>query len=221
MMQWTVKEASEFLQVEEDTIYDWIKKKGLPSTRFNGRYHFNRLKLIDWAHENRVPFLVQNGINLPSLREALEEGGIYENIQGSDKPEIFKNIVNLLKVPSEDDRKLICQMILSREKEGSTELGNGIAIPHARHPILLQVARPMVALCYLKNPVKFGDPDGNPVFTLFVILSPSIRMHLHFLERLGFALRDKEFSNLVLTQAPKLKIMDRLKFLEKGYSQRK
>ena len=216
-MQWTVKEASEFLQVPEDTIYDWIQKKDLPTTKFNGRYHFNRLKLVDWAQENRVPFLVQNGVNLPSLREALEAGGIHENIQGEDKPGLFKNIVDLLKIPSGEDRKLICQMILSREKEGSTQLGNGIAVPHARHPILLQVAKPMVALCYLKNPVNFGEPGGTPVFVLFVILSPSIRMHLHFLERLVSALRDKEFSRLVLSQAPKSKIMDRLKFLEKDY----
>ena len=216
-MQWTVKEASEFLQVPEDTIYDWIQKKDLPTTKFNGRYHFNRLKLIDWAQENRVPFLVQNGVNLPSLREALEAGGIHENIPGEDKPGLFKNIVDLLKIPSGEDRKLICQMILSREKEGSTQLGNGIAVPHARHPILLQVAKPMVALCYLKNPVKFGEAGGTPVFVLFVILSPSIRMHLHFLERLVSALRDKEFSRLVLSQAPKSKIMDRLKLLEKEY----
>jgi nitrogen PTS system EIIA component len=213
-MQWTVKEASEFLQVPEDTIYDWIDKRGLPSTRFNGRYHFNRLKLIDWAQENRVPFLVQNGVDLPSLREALEEGGIYENIRGDDKPGIFKNIVDLLKIPSKEDRELICQMILSREKEGSTDLGNGIAVPHARHPILLQVAKPMVALCYLKNPIRFGGPEGTPVFVLFVILTPSIRLHLHFLERLGYALRDKEFSKLILSQAPKSKIMDRLKILK-------
>jgi nitrogen PTS system EIIA component len=219
-MQWTVKEASEFLQVPEDTIYDWIDKKGLPSTRFNGRYHFNRLKLIDWAQENRVPFLVKNGVDLPSLREALEEGGIHENIPGDDKPTLFKNIVDLLMIPSKEDRQLICQMILSREREGSTDLGNGIAIPHARHPILLQVAKPMVALCYLKNPIRFSRPEGKPVFVLFVILTPSIRLHLHFLERLGYALRDTEFSKLILSQAPKSKIMDRLKILKDDLDKR-
>ncbi len=213
-MQWTVKEASEFLQITEDTLFDWIEKKDLPTTRFNGRYHFNRMKLIDWAHENGVPVLIPNGVDLPSLKEALEEGGIYENIEGTDKPGIFKNIVNFLKIPLEEDRELVYQMILSREKEGSTDLGNGIAIPHARHPILLHVAKPMVALCYLKNPVPFGEPGRPPVSVLFVILSPSIRMHLHFLERLGFALRDKEFSDLVLARAAQVKIMDRLAILK-------
>ncbi len=213
-MQWTVKEASVFLQVPEDTLFDWIDKRALPATRFNGRYHFNRLKLTDWAHENGVPLLIPNGVDLPSLREALEVGGIYENIQGVDKPEIFKNIMKLLNIPEEEDRELVCQMILSREREGSTELGNGIAIPHARHPILLHVAKPMVALCYLKNPVPFGESDRPPVSVLFVILSPSIRMHLHFLERLGYALRDDEFSSLVLSRAHPTKIMDRLAVLK-------
>ena len=213
-MQWTVKEASEFLQIPEDTLFDWIDKRDLPATRFNGRYHFNRMKLIDWAHENGVPVLIPNGVDLPSLKEALEEGGIYENIEGTDKPAIFKNIVDRLKIPAEEDRELVCKMILSREREGSTELGNGIAIPHARHPILLHVAKPMVALCYLKNPVLFGEASRKPVSVLFVVLSPSIRMHLHFLERLGFALQDKEFSGLVLAKAPQAKIMDRLAVLK-------
>src|SRR5579883_1501001 len=176
-MQWTVKEASNFFQVPEDTIYEWIEGKALPANRFNGRYHFNRLKLIDWAQENRIPFLVQNGVNLPSLGEALKAGGIHASLPGKDKPEIFKNLVDLLKIPTAEDRELVCQLMLSREKEGSTDLGNGIALPHARHPILLQISQPLVSLAYLKTPIPFGAPSTPPVFVLFLILSPSIRMH--------------------------------------------
>ncbi len=220
-MHWTVKEASEFLQVPEETIYDWIRERALPANRFNGRYHFNRLKLIDWAQENRVPFLVQNGVNLPSLSGALKAGGIHENVPGGDKPVIFKNLVDALKIPSAEDRELLCQMMLSREREGSTELGNGIALPHARHPVLLQVPEPLVSLAYLKTPITFGRPDNPPVFVLFLILSPSIRMHLHLLERLGFALHDKEFSGLVLAHASSSEIMSRLEFLEKDFQRKK
>lgn len=218
-MHWTVKEASEFLQVPEETIYDWIQERALPATRFNGRFHFNRLKLIDWAQENRVPFLVQNGVNLPSLSASLKAGGFRENVPGGDKPAVFKNLVDSLKIPSAEDRELLCQMMLSREREGSTELGNGIALPHARHPVLLEVSEPLVSLAYLKTPIPFGRPGNPPVSVLFLILSPSIRMHLHLLERLGLALHDKEFSALVLAHASAPEIMSRLEFLEKGFQQ--
>ena len=215
-MQWTVKKAAEFLQVPEDTVYEWIRRRGLPATEFNGRYHFNRLKLLDWAQENQLPILVANGVDLPSLEEALQAGGFHAGIPGNDKPDIFRNILDRLPFPPELDRGWVLQMILSREKEGSTGVGKGIAIPHARHPILLQVGKPLVAFCTLKEPLDFGATDGRRVSSLFLIVSPSIRLHLHLLERLGHALRDPEFSRLVQAGGPFLKVLERLSEVERS-----
>lgn len=213
-MQWTIKETAEFLQVPEERIYEWIRHRGLPTTQFNGRYHFNRLKLLDWAQENQLPILVQNGTDLPTLKDALRDGGFYPGLSAPDKSTLFDHILRSMPLPKGVDLELIHQLILSREQEGSTAVGRGIAIPHARHPILLRTGKPLVAFCALKDPLDFGAPDGQKVSALFLIISPSIRLHLHLLERLGHALRDKEFSRLVQEGGTFPKILARLEEIE-------
>ena len=126
-MQWTVKEAAEFLKVSEDTVYEWIQERGLPATMFNDRYHFNRIKLLDWAHENQVPVFVQNKNQYPTLQTVLREGGIHRDIEGTDLPTVLKDIVGRLPLPKGSNRDMIWRMLLAREQEGSTALGNGIA----------------------------------------------------------------------------------------------
>jgi PTS system nitrogen regulatory IIA component len=72
---------------------------------------------------------------------------------------------------------------------------------------VLHVQRPLVTLCFLEKPVEFGALDGQPVHTLFTLISPTVKAHLHLLSRLTFALRDAEFKALVLRQASRDEIL--------------
>jgi PTS system nitrogen regulatory IIA component len=63
----------------------------------------------------------------------------------------------------------VADAILKREKLGSTGIGNGIAIPHAR---LSEVQRPAGVLALLKKPIDFEAIDGGPVDIVFLLLSP-------------------------------------------------
>lgn len=213
-MQWTVKDAAEFLKVPEDTIFEWIQQRGLPATMFNDRYHFNRIKLLDWAHENQVPVFVQNKNQYPTLQTVLREGGIHRDIDGNDLSSVLKDIVGRLSLPSGSNRDMIWRMLLAREQEGSTALGNGIAIPHARHPIILGVQHTLLALCFLKTPLALDAPDGQPVFALFVMVTPNIQSHLHYLQRLGHILRDDELSKMLQIRGGDDSIFTQLGVLE-------
>jgi PTS system nitrogen regulatory IIA component len=66
---------------------------------------------------------------------------------------------------------------------------------------VLHLAAPTLSLCFLERPVPFGALDGLPVGALFVILSPTVRTHLHLLSRLAFALQDPGFAAAVAGQA--------------------
>jgi PTS system nitrogen regulatory IIA component len=46
------------------------------------------------------------------------------------------------------------QVLLARESLGSTALGNGVAVPHVRNPIVLHIQRPMVTLCFLEQAIE-------------------------------------------------------------------
>ena len=56
-------------------------------------------------------------------------------------------------------------VLLAREALGSTGIGDGIAMPHVRNPIVLPVDAPIVSLCYLEEAVAVGAVDGKPVRT--------------------------------------------------------
>ena len=96
----------------------------------------------------------------------------------------------------------------------STGIGGGIAIPHPRDPLVVQVREPVALTCFLEHPVDFHAIDGAPVRVLFTLLSPSIRAHLQMLSRLTYALHDPELSKLLDKPATAEAILDRLGAIE-------
>ena len=88
------------------------------------------------------------------------------------------------------DQDFLLRVLLAREALESTGIGDGIAIPHVRNPVVLHVSRPMITLCFLEQAVDYGALDGKPVNTVFSLISPTVRAHLRLLSRLSFALQD-------------------------------
>ena len=196
------------LGASEKTITRWIEEDGLPAFRLNNQYHFNRVEVLEWAstHEVNVSPQVLHQLDaqempLPSLAEALEAGGLFYRVPGADKNAVLQAVVESLPVPDSVDREHLLQVLLEREAMGSTSVGDGIAIPHVRNPIVLHVDEPMVTLSFLEHPIEFGALDGKPVDTLFTLISPTIRVHLHVLSVIAFALHDKDFKAAIQRQA--------------------
>ena len=129
----------------------------------------------------------------PRSLGALKAGGIVYRLGGTDKASVLKSLVEYMRVPEEVDREFLYRVLLAREALGSTGIGEGIAIPHVRNPIVLHVPQPMITLCFLEQSIDFEAFDGQPVDTLFSLISPTVRAHLHLLSRLSFALRDPAF----------------------------
>jgi PTS system nitrogen regulatory IIA component len=84
---------------------------------------------------------------------------------------------------------------------GSTAIGNGIAVPHPRNPIIVNVAGPSITLCHLAQPIDYGAVDGIPVGVLFTLISPNTHWHLHLLSRLMYLLRDGRFTEALKRRA--------------------
>ncbi|HAP43890.1 MAG: PTS fructose transporter subunit IIA [Spirochaetes bacterium GWD1_61_31] len=220
-MQLSVKDAALILNVSEKTIYRWIKQGVIPSYKINEQFRFNRSELLEWATSRRIKvspaiFNEETPYALPSLLEALQAGGIAYRLDGRDLPAVLKNVVSILQLPEEVDRDFLFQVLLAREKLGSTGVGDGIAIPHVRNPVVLHVSRPTVTLCFLEHPIDFGAIDGKPVNIFFVVVSPTVKAHLHLLSRLGFLLHDPAFKAALVNQASRDELMAMVAALEKG-----
>jgi PTS system nitrogen regulatory IIA component len=206
-MQLSVRDAAHLLHVSENTVYRWIHKGDLPHHRVNEQYRFNRVELLQWATENRLKVAAdifqepENGNGAPlKLSAAILNGGIFYNLSGNDKKSVLTAVVETMPLPHEVDREFLLHVMLAREELGSTGIGDGIAIPHARNPIVLHVKKPSVSLCFLEKPIDFQALDGKPVSILFTLLSPSVRAHLNLLAKLSYALRDEKL--LALLKAP-------------------
>jgi PTS system nitrogen regulatory IIA component len=206
-------------------VTSWVRHRGLPAQFIAGQYRFNRVELLEWATANQVAISLEvfhqqenNAEPIPSLAEALAEGGIVSQLPSVNKEEALRGLVRFLPLPDSLDRELLLQLFLAREALASTALGGGIAIPHVRNPIVLQVDRPMVTLAFLAQPVDFGALDGKPVQVLFSIISPTTRSHLQLLSRLSFVLRDEQFREMLLRQAPREELLREVGRVEAGLS---
>jgi nitrogen PTS system EIIA component len=207
-MELGVKDVARLLRVSEKTVYRWIAAGDLPAHRFSNSHRFDRVEILEWATSRgiRVPHEIfsartESTDSLPALLAALQAGGIHYRVAGSDKDSVLQSVVQLLPLPEQVDRGLLLRALLTRESLGSTGIGDGIAIPHVRNPIVLHIRQPVLTLCFLETSIDFGALDGKPVDTLFVILSNTVRVHLHLLARLSYLLSRTSLREIVARKA--------------------
>lgn len=220
-MQLTIRQAAPYFSVDEATLRGWIKRRGLPVHKVNEQLYLNPVELWQWAMENGVVVsrrllddARQAAEEVPPLSDLLASGGMHTDVGGEDRSGVLREVVARLPLPPDYDREFLVTVLEAREAMGSTGIGDGIAIPHARNPILLHVDQPLVALCLLRHPVEFAAVDDMPVHALFVVISPSVPVHLKILARLGLVLRDAELRQMLKTRASTDDIRRRVQELE-------
>lgn len=217
-MNLSVKNAANILSVTEKTIYRWIKLELVPAYRVNGQYRFNQSELIEWATSRRMGVTPKAfdepdaaAIPLPTLTESLEAGGIIYRLDGDSRNSVLDNLVNNLRLSDGVDKEYLLKVLIAREDLASTGIGDGIAIPHPRNPVLLHTTQPTVTLAFLENPVNFHALDGLPVKALFCVISPTLRAHLHLLSMLSYALKNSSFRKAIEQTASREVIFNTLK----------
>ncbi len=222
-MNLSVKDAARILSVTEKTIYRWIKQELVPAYRVNGQHRFNQSELLEWATSRRMGIAPEAFAEpeeaakpLPSLTESLEVGGIIYRLEGASRNEVLEQLVNNLRLSDGVDKGYLLKVLIAREELASTSVGDGIAIPHPRNPVLLHTTQPTVTLAFLENPVDFQSLDGLPTRALFCVISPTLRAHLHLLSMLGYALKNPRFRKVIEQAESRELIFDALIRVKKG-----
>jgi nitrogen PTS system EIIA component len=220
-MQLTLREAAGYLGVTESVLRRWITDRGLPVHEAHERVYLNAVELWEWAVEHGVQAsrrLLEHARRapdpVPPISELLRAGGIFHDVDAPDKLGVLREFVARLPLPPEQNRDALLSVLEAREAMGSTGIGDGIAIPHVRNPIVLHVEQPFVTLCLLRRAVDFDALDGKPVHALFMVVSPTVPVHLRILGQLGFLLRDEELRRLLRDRAPADAIIDRMAMVE-------
>lgn len=128
------------------------------------------------------------------ITDLLVRTGIDLNGQASSKKEAIEKMVDLMvKTGKINDPKVYKEGVLAREEEGTTGIGEGIAIPHCKSDA---VNAPGLACMVLKDGVDYDALDDQPVHLVFLIAAPNTEdnVHLDVLSRLSVLLMDETFT---------------------------
>ncbi len=99
----------------------------------------------------------------------LAPGAIKLSLEARDKEEVFEEMIDLLvNTGGIKDRDAALDALRKREALGATGIGNGVALPHGKHPT---IPRLVGALGVARNGIDFGSPDGKPADIVIILLA--------------------------------------------------
>jgi len=128
----------------------------------------------------------------------LNEERVIPDLQGADKPSILKELSSVLVKPCQvTSVEELLQVLLEREKLGSTGIGEGIAIPHGR---LKKLKDFFICVGRSVKGVDFDSIDGKPSQLFFLVMAPenSAVENLKLLSRIVTLLKESSFKKRLM-----------------------
>jgi PTS system nitrogen regulatory IIA component len=113
------------------------------------------------------------------LLEIVVQEAIIPNLVATERDEAIAEIVDALVsagAVSPELRDEFVKAIIKREKRGSTGFGHGVAVPHVKHPA---ISKMVVAVAISAQGVEFNALDRQPVYSIFLLLSPEDKPEDH------------------------------------------
>lgn len=126
------------------------------------------------------------------IAQLLPENHVLLDAELSSKKRLFEQVGIVVESSCGIARNVIFDSLFSREKIGSTGLGQGIAIPHGRIKGLNDAIGVFIRL---SQPLAFDAPDGRPVSLVFALMVPehATEQHLQILSELAERFSDPDF----------------------------
>jgi nitrogen PTS system EIIA component len=126
------------------------------------------------------------------IGEIIGPDRVVVGLRVTDKTQLLQDLAGRAATVLGLDRRMIFDALLARENLGSTGLGKGFALPHAR---LEALREPFAVFARLARPIDFASIDERPVDLVILLLSPANggNQHLATLAALSRPLRDAGF----------------------------
>jgi len=132
------------------------------------------------------------------ITDILDEASIIQDLRSTSKKGVLQELSTVLveggKLP---DRDKAVQVLLEREKLGSTGIGDGIAIPHGK---MKEIKELVTSFGRSIEGVDFESIDNKPTYLFFLLVAPenSAGIHLKALARISRLLKDPSFRNRLM-----------------------
>lgn len=152
------------------------------------------------------------------LSDFVVRDAIVVDLKATGKEEAIREIVlSLVSAGSlaEADAEGVIRAIMNREELGSTGIGQGVAVPHTRHP---KVEKLVGTVALSPGGIEFAALDNEPVDILFLLVSPPNQPgdHLRALENISRHLKNERFVNFLRQAKTRAAVEDLLDEADQG-----
>jgi len=135
------------------------------------------------------------------LLDFLIKGATVAELEATDKESVIAELLQALvkaKAVKKEDYKKVLGKILAREKQGSTGIGNGLAVPHVKQTKF--VKRIVGVFGRSGHSIDYGAIDGAPCQLFFLLLTPKTgdAKHIEALQKVAQLARDADFCRFML-----------------------
>src|SRR6266851_1075477 len=130
------------------------------------------------------------------LSDLLAPDAIFPSLKAGNKKQMIQELsAKAAKLSGSDERKIF-EILLQRERLGSTGIGHGVAIPHGK---LAKIERIFGLFARLEKPIDFEALDGEPVDLVFLLLAPEMAGadHLKALARVARLMRTPDTAKML------------------------
>ena len=224
-MDLKIKDIADLFDVSDSTVLEWIDDNKIPFYKVKNQYYFNKSEINEWILKNKLAMtdkildfkLTTKPVSITGL---IGKGAVHYHIKGTNLVDVIKNSVKIIPVPQDITKLEIESTLIERESMMTTAVGNGIAFPHPRNPVIADVDSEQISVCLLEKPVDFQAIDGKLVHTLFIIISSNSKRHLEILSKLSYLCQQADLLKLLMKKATKKTIIDFIKKVEKEWGKR-
>ena len=227
-MRLPMAEIARRLDLNSETLERWIRQGRIPVKKRGDEGLFNETDIKRWAAKQRVKFESSDREKKKPCREssesllisAIRQGRCHWDLEAPDKEAILRTMAGLVPGMEGDAAAELAEQLLARERLTSTGIGRGVAVPHPRNPMGGKIQEPMIVTGFLKEPMEFDAIDDLPVFVIFLLLSPTVEVHLGLLSRLSYCLRNDGFIKSLETSRDKESLYGQVEVMEKSLEQK-
>jgi PTS system nitrogen regulatory IIA component len=132
------------------------------------------------------------------LADILAEYDVVPELKAKDKKGVLEELAEVVSSHNSSiDRMMLVNVLVERERLGSTGIGDGVAIPHGK---IKGVEQPIVSFGRSRGGLDFDSMDGQPVYLFFLLIAPenSSGVHLQVLAKIAKILKSSAFRKTLM-----------------------
>jgi excisionase family DNA binding protein len=189
----TTKELAEYIKLNEKTVIKLAQNGQIPGVKIGNQWRFHLSAIDDYLQEKivhapdrKLDMIINAAPEIMPLSRLTNHNLFEIDSKARTSTSVLTELAQLAYMntltPSAD--ALIIQL-KKREKMLSTAIGNGIAVPHPRHPSPQLFNEPKIVILRTKTGIDYKSPDNKPVRLFLMTCAPNELVHLRLLAKIS------------------------------------